>query len=534
MGTPPFFIYYVYRNKIFLLYIKMPVKKLNFSIAPLNDNPAQATAGGSITNGFSHKNGFPTIKFTIPAQDVLLDTQSLYLSGQMIVRNPDDSLTSIRINDRGVARTQFNTQNETATSSNVNMNTSNWNGVSSVIDKVVIQSKKTQTELSSVINYSLHDALKMGLSNNEDDYKQSPLVRNLACGSRHGDVCRHLVNMPNVADIHTNAISEKWFGQFFSFKIDVALLRAQALHLGNDFVGGLIITLHLASDASVFHTRHRQNDPVQVSSQISGSSYVLKGLKLEGKYMIPTPADLKAYNPNVVLNSRVNLMNDVVSSNNSNVYTPQLSSVKSVVNVFLDDDQSNNYNQNTNNFRNPLGLVGYLQAKNNIRFPYDFQTKAMPNPESGTENLITGQQPIASNTLVSRAHGIGDSEVRRQFLKSVMGAIPNHNSATFNLTATALANDWEGDNVAGAGGVGAGRGVGLIVSPDLMGVGADYTNGIGQTQNYVNQDYELKLDSSINTGTTLQPNNRSSKIVIQETFVRNFSQMNLQTLQKQQ
>lgn len=45
----------------------MPVKKLNFSIAPLNDNPASVNAGGTtIENGFGSKNGFPTIKFTIP------------------------------------------------------------------------------------------------------------------------------------------------------------------------------------------------------------------------------------------------------------------------------------------------------------------------------------------------------------------------------------------------------------------------------------------------------------------------------------
>ena len=67
-----------------------------------------------------------------------------------------------------------------------------------------------------------------------------------------------------------------------------------------------------------------------------------------------------------------------------------------------------------------------------------------------------------------------------------------------------------------------------------MGIGADYTNGIGQSQNYVNQDYELKVDSKVNSGTVQQPVNRSSKIVIQESFLNNFAQMNLQSLVKQQ
>ena len=508
----------------------MPVKKLNFSIAPLNDNPV-TVSGADITNGFGHKNGFPTLKFTIPAQDLLLDTTCLYISGQLIVNKPDDTLAQNPIGTRADAVTLYNTQNGVTTDWNTNLNMSNWNGVSSVIDKVVIQSKKTQAELSSVINYSMFDALKMGYSNNADDYKQSPLVRNLASGTNHGEICRHLVNNPDIASVHTSAITSKWYGNFFSFKLDVALLKTQALHLGNSFVGGLIVTLHLAPDASVFHTRHRKNVVAsQLTANINGASYVLKNIRLEGKYMMPTKQDLQQYNPNVTLNSRVNLMNDIVSSNNSNVYTPQLSAVKSVVNVFLDDDQQNNYNLNTNNFRNPLGLVGYLHAKNNIRFPYDYQVKAVPNSESLTENLTAGQAVFNPSTLCEPSNSIGDCEVRRQFIKSIMGSIPSHHSATYALTCEALRHDWSASRVDALAGVSSG----INCSPDIMGVGADYMNGIGQTQNYVNQDYELKLDSAINSGTANQPADRASKIVIQESFLRNFATMNLQNLVKQQ
>tara|TARA_R110001599_G_scaffold53068_2_gene148454 strand:- start:521 stop:2050 length:1530 start_codon:yes stop_codon:yes gene_type:complete len=509
----------------------MPVKKLNFSIAPLNDNPA-SVSGASIQNGFGSKNGFPTIKFTIPAQDLLLDTSCLYLSGQLIIKKPDDTLAQNPIATRADAVTAYNIQNGNSAdmSMNNNLNTSNWNGVGSVIDKVVIQSKKTQTELASVINYSLFDALKMGYSNNEDDYKQSPLVRNLAGGNGHGEMCRHLVNNPDIASVHTTSISSKYYGNFFSFKIDIALLQQQVLHLGNSFVGGLILTLHLAPDASVFHTRHRRNDGAgQPSSLISGASYLLKNVRLEGKYLMPTKQDLQQYNPNVVLNSRVNLMNDVVSSNNSNVYTPQLSSVKSVVNVFLDDDQQNNFNQNTNNFRVPMGLVGYLQAKNNIRFPYDYQTKAMPNPESLTESATAGQVAFVPNTLCHPSHNIGDCELRRQFAKSVMGSLPVYHSATYNLTSDSLRHDYDADTTPATG-----KGHGLNTQPDLLGIGCDYMNGINQTQNYVNQDYELKIDSAINSGNAFQPTFRNNKIVIQESFLNNFAQMNLQTLVKNQ
>lgn len=150
-----------------------------------------------------------------------MDTSCLYLSGQLVVKNATGALAQNPIATRANAVAAYNIQNgnNAAMTQNTNLNMSNWNGVSSVIDKVVIQSKKTQSELSSVINYSLFDALKMGYSNNEDDYKQSPLVRNLASGSNHDNVCRHIVNNPDLAPAtHFTSIASKFYGNFSVLK----------------------------------------------------------------------------------------------------------------------------------------------------------------------------------------------------------------------------------------------------------------------------------------------------------------------------
>merc|ERR1712091_34446 len=111
------------------------------------------------------------------------------------------------------------------------------------------------------------------------------------------------------------------------------------------------------------------------------------------------------------MNSRVNLMNDVVSSENCNTYTPQLQMVKGVVNTFLDDNQSNNYLLNQNNFRVPCGLVEYQQAKNNIRFPNDFATKLVPNAQSSS----TAGVAVAPNLTYHPVAIQGDAELRLQF-----------------------------------------------------------------------------------------------------------------------
>ena len=133
----------------------MPSKKLNFSVSPINDNPV-LVSGATVINGFSHKNGFPTMKFSIPAQDLLLDTTSLKLSGQLIIKKADNTLQTTASGNYAT----YDTQNGAGLPSSQAVNTSNWNGVSSIIDKLVIQSKKSQTELSNTINYAMYNALK--------------------------------------------------------------------------------------------------------------------------------------------------------------------------------------------------------------------------------------------------------------------------------------------------------------------------------------------------------------------------------------
>ena len=501
----------------------MPSKKLNFSLAPINDNPVNAESATKISSGFSHKNGFPTIKFSIPAQDVLLDVNNLHLSGQFIVVQNNGNFQT-----NAVASVSDYDKNNAGTGTTlVNMtNKSNWNGVSSVIDKVVIQSKKTQTELSTIINYSSFNALKMGHSYNADDYQRSVFIRNMCSGENSGLTDRHLNDTPTASETRLASESNKYIGHFFSIKLDVALLNAQSIHLGNDFAGGLLLTLHLSPDSAVFHSRFRSVDNGTADSNINGTSYILKNVKLEGKYAVPTQQDLQSYNPVITMNSRVNLMNDLVSSENANTYTPQLKMVKGVINTFLDDNQSNNYKLNQNNFRVPLGLEQYQQAKNNVRYPNDFQTKVQPNARS----QITAGGDVVPNSTLFPSSLQGDSELRLQFGRALLGGrLPAHSSASVQLTNRCLQGDYDADVAPSATAM-----KGNNTNPDLLGVAVDYNNNIGQTQNFVNQDYELKVSSGVNTGRTNLPATRSNRVSIQESFVKNYSQIDLRTLQKVQ
>jgi len=517
---------------------KMPIKKLNFSSSPLNDNPA-SFANGSFSNGFSHLNGQPTIKFSIPAQDVLLDTSSLFLTGQIVHQEPTaNAPISTSVADRAT----YSVNNNATISQNTQTNYNQWNGISSVIDKVVIQSKKTTQELASIINYSQYDALKQGYSYNEDEYKQMPLMRNLCSGANHNFTCRHTLNSPTVGDCDfgSEAQNSKFYGQFFSIPIDVALLKNQPLHLGNNFTGGLMLTIHLNNDSSVYFSRHRVGNTGgagQANFNINGTHYVLKNIKLEGKYLQPTPQDLSSYQSNILLNARQNLVNDIVSSENSNVYTPQLRMVKGIVNVYQDDDQNNSFQQNQYNFRRPLGLVEYQQAKNGVRYPQDFVVKMLPNIESITENATLGQGAVSArgsrdNDLSGLLRGqegilVADSELRLNFMKSLMGRKVAHHSANLDLSKFSFANDYDSEEAI-ANNVCRGSNM----NGDLMGIGADFSNGISMVQNFVNQDYELRVKSGVNSAQAVLPTTRNTRIEIQESFIRNFEQMNLQSLVK--
>ena len=75
----------------------------------------------------------------------------------------------------------------------------------------------------------------------------------------------------------------------------------------------------------------------------------------------------------MLISDRVNLVNDIQSSTNSSKYTPNLSAVRSFVNLFLDQDQENNVKKNQSNFRTPVGLREYTQNKNNIEILHEYE-----------------------------------------------------------------------------------------------------------------------------------------------------------------
>ena len=73
----------------------MPIEKNYFSISPLNDNPLQSSGTNGVAGGFSFKESNPIIKFSFPAVEKLLETRTLVLSGQFLIKQQETRLMLI-------------------------------------------------------------------------------------------------------------------------------------------------------------------------------------------------------------------------------------------------------------------------------------------------------------------------------------------------------------------------------------------------------------------------------------------------------
>jgi len=501
----------------------MPVSKQYFSISPINNIPISCdTATETYSNGFRHQ-GNPTIKFSIPSSERLLEVSSLHLSGQFLTLFNNVASTS---------KTNINDNNGGNLIQPSNALISAYGGVQNCLDKVVIQSKKSNTELSNQTNYALYTSLKQSHTNNKDDYLQVPLMKTLA-GGENGKFTSRRMNLTPASNALNLANSgggnNKNVGQHFSLSLDVPMLKSQDLHLGQNFCNGLMITIHLNTSSAVFGQRYRdQNTGTgnQPNANISFISYVLKNLKLEGRYIVPLPQELKAYNANMLINDRLNLINDIQSSNDSNNYSPNLNMVESFVNVALDEDQQNNLTFEQNNWRLPVGLKQATQSKDNLRFPYDFPVPVVPNFESAIDNGSAGVSlniPAMSNPY----HAHGDAELRMMFNKALLGKESHHSSANVDLTNNNLIQDYQE-----RGAVALSSGVGDQGFPDCLGLGADYTYGLANSQSYSNSDYNLNTESGVNTANANLPASRSSKNEVLQTYTKFKSQLNLNSLVK--
>lgn len=505
----------------------MPVSKVNFSIPAINDQATSIDSSNKLTGGFSFNKGTANVRFSISSQERMIDTSDMFLTGQVVYLKSDGT----PIQDANAEqRANYNANNGANLTIPTNTNVSNWNGVENAVKRIFVQSKKSSVEIAQHNNYPMYVGVRKAHTHSPADYLVSPLARTQAAGGKASDMNRHQSVMCNATHnsggLFTNLsnFNDKNYGRPFSFKLDTALLNnVKPLHLGKDYLGGLIVNIELNNDAGFFYERFRAQGANHPS--IVGTYYILKNVRLQGRFLVPTPRDMEQYQPNMLINDRVNLINDVVSSTNATKYTPNLSAVRSFVNLFLDQDQENNVKKNQNNYRTPCGLREYTQNKNNIRQPEDFVIEVSPNLMTKTaQNGKAGA--ISAQDYIQKLGGQGDAEVRNRFQRAVLdGQLSDKTSASLSLTESSLSADYE------TGGS-ANDGIGNNCDADVCGIGLDYTHHFGNTSNFVNQDYDLIIRSGVQSGDAVLPASRNNAPELQESYVKCVAGFNSQSLVK--
>ena len=510
----------------------MPVSKVYFSIPPLNDQSTQSAAD-KITGGFSNVKGNANIKFAISAQDRLLDTSDLYLTGRIIHCKSDGSPLTLK----PLAATtlaEFNASQGNTLQAYTNQNVSNWGGVQNMVKRVFVQSKKSSVSISEHRNYPMFVNVRDAWTNNRDNYLVSPLTRYDAAGTEASSINRHSSLMDNAT---TGAIGQMpnllsgqnnpEFGKPFSFKLDTALLNnAMPIHLGNNFLGGLLINLELNQENGFYYNRYFDKSN-GADLDVDGSYYVVKDLRLTGRLSVPTPQDLQDYSPQMLLADRFNLINDINSSVNSSKYTPNAAAVRSIVNLYLDQDQENNRRKNQSDFRIPLGLSRYQQNKNNTRQPQDFVVEVLPNQLTKTKN--SGAGAVDASAVVPKAAMVGDAEVRNLFQRAVLnGELANSCSVSLQVENDSITQQYAMTRGATA----ATEGCGDNTKANAMGIGLDYTFHMGETTDYRQRDYDNITNSGVNTGDAVLPAERSSIPELTQSYIKNLAGFNSSTLVK--
>ena len=509
----------------------MPVSKVHFSIPPINDLTVSSSSD-TVSGGFSNSKGNGNIRFQISAQDRLLDTSDMYLTGRIIhVLNDNSPLTLTA----ATTKANYNAQNGTGLQKYTNQNISNWGGVSNMIKRITVQSKKTSVNISENRNYPMYVNVRSAWTHSKDDFLVSPLIRTHASGTYANDLNRKASTMDNTTTSAAGQMGnvarqdDTHFGKPFSFKLETALLdNIKEVHLGNDFLGGLNINLELSTEDGFYYDRFQDTGTNQTACDVDGSYYIVKDLRLTGRLAVPTPQDIQNYNSQMLLSSRFNLINDITSSTNSNKYTPNVASVRSIVNLYLDQDQENNRDKSQSNFRVPLGLTQYAQQKNNTRSPEDYVIEVQPNLLDTSDADGTVINPSEAG---KKASFQGDAEVRNRFQRAVLnGDLAGKTACSLTLENDVIDEDYN----ATRGSVSQDNGVGLNTKANAMGIGCDYTFHMGETSDFRQRDYDNLVKSGVASGLSNLPASRRDLNETVQTYVKNVSAFDSKTLMMSQ
>lgn len=316
--------------------------KKYFSITPNNN-----------TTVFDSQSNQNQLGFSLPVAPYYLDTKSLRITGRLAL-----------VSD------EANTGFSRAGNSNDNGSFDNVVGLQSMIERVETGSKLTKMNIETNNDYSLFSKyLIAGKTNNNDIKKGSHTICNLSgVNMRQGRKWVSLdgVNTANARSSQLTPFSIKLLTGMFS-------MNYTPVHLGSN--GGLDININLSSIENMLV--NITNDQVLTT----GAKYVLKDVRLTGRYVISTQKAPDA----VVFKTYNNLLQVLQTSRDVVSFSPQYRSLDCIVMTFNKNSKSRNtFDGNFTDMDEIPGLREMLFSKSGMRHPLEYPVITQPPQDEYT------------------------------------------------------------------------------------------------------------------------------------------------------
>ena len=422
-------------------------------------HPVNASSGGS----YSYRGGLPLIKFDISASQMplFLDGSQLRISGRVTVREGAAGATNLT-----------NTQNNYI---------DGFTGINQFIDIVTVSSKRLNTVLERVNNYSRLAPSLVSAMNDEND---------LEFGLAHGDLnhqtiplTRQGLNVYNEFNSNQLIPAANRRGQDFSAQLYTGIFQSgQLIDLSTQSgVGGLVIELLLKSDSNVVFGS---------DANTNNATYTLSDLVLTVPVYEMHGASAMAQQSKVnefSFNSWQSMFQTVNSSTSVVAFTPGLSRVTSVVTNYI--TASDLGNQNFNNCR--LGNIGELQAvrwsRNGALYPLNFRSETVEQQNNNTAK--TNQADNASNHIYSNR-----AEPFRYALEGVTTERDALNQKCMNAWQSWGAGAVDRAQNAGRDGVAPGSANSLSVLYDAYGSGVNFQNTVWSCELNTSSTSQLRIN----------------------------------------
>tara|TARA_R110001592_G_scaffold254368_1_gene517801 strand:+ start:1902 stop:3338 length:1437 start_codon:yes stop_codon:yes gene_type:complete len=423
-------------------------------------HPVNASSGGQ----YSFRGGLPIIKFDISASEMplLMNGGELRISGKLSCRKGDGTTALVATENNFI---------------------DGWAGINQFIDIVTISSKRLNTVIERVSQYSrLIPSLTSGL-NDQSDYEMS-----LAHGDlQHSTIplTRHGITALNGFNDAGTVAAAAQRGQDFSCQLYTGVLQSgQMIDLSNNSgVGGLVIEILLKSDANCIFGSNAATDAATYN--LSDLVLTVPVYEMHGGSAQARQSQVNAFS----FNSWQSMFQTINSSTSVVAFTPGLSRVAGVVSNYI--TASDLGNQNFNACR--LGNIGELQAvrwaKNGALFPLNFRAETVEQQNNNTaKQLVTDN---ASNHIYS---------VRAEPLRYGLEAVSTDRDALNHKCMNAYSG-WSAGCVdrpqnAGRDGISPGSANTLSILYDAYGAGVNFQNTVWSSEINTSGQNQLRVNDT--------------------------------------